>query len=129
MERHRDDPNCSSCHALMDPIGFGLESFDAIGGWRRFDNGLEIDTSGELANGRSFENGEELRDLIGKEHLPEFHRALATKLMTYALGRGLDWYDRPAVDAVVRDAGKDGHRLSSLIRAVIHSVPFQYRRG
>jgi hypothetical protein len=129
MEKHRDDPNCSSCHALMDPIGFGLESFDAIGGWRRFDNGLEIDTSGELANGRSFENGEELRDLIGKEHLPEFHRALATKLMTYALGRGLDWYDRPAVDAVVRDAGKEGHRLSSLIRAVIHSVPFQYRRG
>lgn len=129
LERHRDDPNCSSCHALMDPIGFGLENFDAIGVWRQFENGLEIDTSGQLANGAKFENGDQLRDLIVHKHRPEFHRALAVKLLTYALGRGLDWYDRPAVDAIVREAAKDGSRLPAMIRAVVASVPFQYRRS
>ena len=128
MERHRDDPSCSSCHALMDPIGFGLENFNAIGAWRDQERGKPIDSSGKLADGSTFANSTELRELISGKQRPLFHRALASKLLTYALGRGLEWYDRPAVDEIVLKAEADDARFISLILAIAHSVPFQYQR-
>jgi hypothetical protein len=128
MERHRDDPACSSCHALMDPIGFALEHFDGTGAWRDLDRGKPILTAGTLVTGQSFADAESLRQIIVRDHRPEFHRALATKLLTYAIGRGLDWYDRPSVDAIVLRSGADQARLTSMLLAVIESVPFQYRR-
>lgn len=129
MERHRDDPSCSSCHALMDPIGFGMEKFDAVGAWRDTEpGGGAIDTAGKLVTGQSFADAAELRDLIVRDHHREFHRALASKLLTYALGRGLEWYDRPAIDGIVAATTAENGRFLSLIQAVIDSVPFQYRR-
>ncbi len=129
MERHRDDPACSSCHALMDPIGFGLENFDAVGRWRDAENDLPIDPAGKLATGEAFSGADELRRILSGSRRETFHRALARKLLTYALGRGVEWYDRPAVDEVVVKAAADDGRFQTLIRAVVESVPFQYRRN
>ena len=129
MERHRDDPNCSSCHALMDPIGFGLENFDGIGAWRDSENRLPIDPSGTLATGESFVTAEELRRIIAVDYESKFRRSIATKMLTYALGRGVEWYDRPAIDEIVLKAGTDDARFHGLVRAVVESVPFQYRRS
>jgi hypothetical protein len=128
MERHRNDPACSSCHALMDPIGFGLENFDGVGAWRDDEHKRPIDPSGTLATGESFVTAEELRRILAVEYEPQFRRALASKLLTYALGRGTDWFDRPAMDGIVMRASADGGRFQTLIRAVVESVPFQYRR-
>jgi Protein of unknown function (DUF1592)/Protein of unknown function (DUF1588)/Protein of unknown function (DUF1587)/Protein of unknown function (DUF1595)/Protein of unknown function (DUF1585)/Ca-dependent carbohydrate-binding module xylan-binding/Planctomycete cytochrome C len=128
MEKHRDDPECSSCHALMDPIGFGLENYDATGAWRDRENGRTISAAGTLVTGQSFTTAEQLRDTIARDHRAEFHRALASKLLTYALGRGLDWYDRPTVDQIVLKAGGDEIRFTSLVQAIVDSVAFQYRR-
>lgn len=129
MELHRKDPSCANCHALMDPIGFAYEQFDAVGSFRNDDRGNRIDTAGKLADGESFANPAELRELILRKHGGEFQRALASKLLTYALGRGTDWYDRPAIDAITAKAAKDDGRFQTFIRAVIDSVPFQYRRS
>lgn len=129
MEKHREDPSCSSCHALMDPIGFGLENFDASGAWREKDNGKPIDASGELIDGRKFQGVEELRKVLVTDHRSDFHRSVASKLLTYALGRGLDWYDKPAIDRIVTETEAENGSSRALIRAVVHSVPFQYRRG
>jgi mono/diheme cytochrome c family protein len=129
MEKHREDPSCSSCHALMDPIGFGLENFDASGAWRDQDNGKPIDASGELIDGRKFQGVEELRKVLVTDHRSEFHRSVASKLLTYALGRGLDWYDKPALDRIVAETEAAGGSSRALLRAVVRSVPFQYRRG
>ena len=129
LERHRDDPSCASCHALMDPIGFGLENYDPLGRWRDADRGQPIDPSGKLANGATFATAEELRDLIARGHREEFHRALATKLLTYALGRGTQWFDRPAIDGIVARSATDDARFQALVSAIVHSTPFQYRRN
>jgi len=129
MEKHRDDPACASCHALMDPIGFGMENFDAIGRWRDQENDIPIDPAGKLITGQSFATAQDLMKILSKDNEKQFHHAVTTKLLTYALGRGVDWYDRPAVDAIVLKAQKDQGRFIDLIKAVIDSVPFQYRRG
>jgi hypothetical protein len=129
MEKHREDPSCSSCHALMDPIGFGLENFDASGAWRDEEQGKPIDSSGELIDGRKFQGVEELRKVLVDDHRSDFHRSIASKLLTYGLGRGLDWYDKPAIDRIVSDTEAAGGSSRALIRAVVRSVPFQYRRG
>jgi hypothetical protein len=129
MEKHRDDPSCASCHKLMDPIGFGLESFDASGAWRDQENGKNLDTSGELMSGKKFTGVDELRKILVEDHRTDFHRSVASKLLTYALGRGLDWYDKPALDRIVSDTEKAGGSSRALLRAVIDSAPFQYRRG
>jgi mono/diheme cytochrome c family protein len=129
MEKHREDPSCSSCHALMDPIGFGLENFDASGAWRDEENGKPIDSSGELIDGRKFQGVEELRKVLVTDHRSDFHRSVASKLLTYALGRGLDWYDKPAIDRIVSETEAAGGSSRAMLRAVVRSVPFQYRRG
>lgn len=129
MELHRDKPDCRSCHALMDPIGFGLENFDADGSFRAEADGKPVDASGELASGRRFTGADELREILIADHRTEFHRAVASKMLTYAIGRGVDWYDKPAIDQIVRDTEAASEGARDLIRAVIHSVPFQKRRG
>ena len=129
MEKHRADPGCASCHKLMDPIGFGLENFDASGAWRDQERGKPIDASGELFDGRKFNGVDELRKYLVEDHRTEFHRSVATKLLTYALGRGLDWYDKPALDKIVSDTEAAKGSSRAMLKAVVKSVPFQYRRG
>ncbi|GAA5481156.1 DUF1592 domain-containing protein [Haloferula sargassicola] len=129
MVKHRQDPACSACHALMDPIGFGLENFDADGSWRDQENGKPLDVSGELADGRTFNGADELRQILVSEHREDLMRSVASKLLTYALGRGTDWYDKPALDHILQQTEQAGGGLRSMLHAVVESVPFQYRRG
>ena len=128
-ERHRANPVCASCHRLMDPPGFALEQFDAVGRFRtRSAAGTPIDASGELPDGTRFDGAAGLREaLVGR---PErFVGTLTEKLLTYALGRGLEHYDAPAVRAVTRAAAEDGYRFSSLVVGIVESAPFRMRRA
>lgn len=129
MEQHRADPLCASCHALMDPIGFGFENFDGIGAWREKDGDHPIDPAGQLARGEMFQGPAELKRILLTARREEFLRCLASKMLTYALGRGLEHYDQCAVDGVVDAMRRDGYRFSSLVRGVVQSPPFQLRRG
>lgn len=129
LEQHRADPMCASCHALMDPIGLAFENFDGVGRWRDQDEGFPIDPAGQLASGERFQGPAELKRLLLTARREEFLRCLAAKLLTYALGRGLEYYDQCAVDAVVEAARRGDHRFSALVLGVVNSVPFQYRRG
>ena len=128
LEAHRKNPNCASCHALMDPIGFGLENFDGVGRWRENDRGKPLDTAATLVTGQGFTNSAEMLDVFLRDYQEKFARAVAVKMLTYSLGRGLEFYDRPAVDEIVLKAGKDSGRFVSYVTAVVESVPFQYRR-
>ncbi len=129
MEQHRADPLCASCHALMDPIGFGLENFDAIGRWRQEDKGFPIDPAGRLNTGEAFHGPAELKRILLTAKREEFLRCLAAKLLTYALGRGLEYYDQCAVDEIARQLRRGDYRPSTLVLAVVNSVPFQMQRG
>ena len=129
MEAHRDNPACAACHARMDPIGFGLENFDAIGAWRAKDEGFAIDPSGQLVSGESYKGATDLASILAKKKREEFLRCLSEKLLTYALGRGMEFYDKCALDEITKGAGKGGHRFSALVQAIVKSVPFQQRRG
>ena len=129
MEQHRANPVCSSCHRLMDPPGFALEQFDAVGKHRTHNEAnAPIDASGILPDGTAFEGAAGLRDaLLQRPDL--FVTTLTEKLLTYALGRGVEHYDAPAIRTVVRDAERDGSRFSSIILGIVESVPFQMRRS
>jgi hypothetical protein len=129
MEQHRSDALCASCHARMDPIGFALEHFDGIGAWRQEDEGAKIDASGELLTGEEFNNHSELIDILAAQKRDQFIRALADKMLTYALGRGLEYYDKCALDAITARAAKNDYRFSELVLGVVKSAPFQKRRG
>ena len=129
MEQHRVDPTCASCHARMDPIGFGLEHFDGIGAWRDKDVGAAIDSAGELASGEKFHGPGELREILLSKKRPEFLRCVTEKMLTYALGRGLEYYDRPAIDKIVRSVDSSGAKFSQVVIEVVKSAPFQLRRG
>ncbi len=126
LEQHRLNPACATCHDRMDPIGFGLENFDAIGAWRTLDEGQPIDASGMLPGGEQFVGPSGLRDAL-KSREESFVRSLAEKLLTYAIGRGLQPSDRCFVDAIVRETRRDGDRFSSLVRAIVASPTFQNR--
>jgi Protein of unknown function (DUF1592)/Protein of unknown function (DUF1588)/Protein of unknown function (DUF1585)/Protein of unknown function (DUF1587)/Protein of unknown function (DUF1595)/Planctomycete cytochrome C len=128
LEAHRKNPTCSSCHRRMDPLGFGLENFDAIGAWRDVDGKFPIDATGRLPDGREFEGPVQLRNIL-KEDREAFTRTLASKLMTYALGRGLERYDRHAVKTIARKVAANNYRFSSLVMEIVSSRPFQMRRG
>ncbi len=126
LELHRKDPACASCHKLMDGIGFAFEAFDVDGSRRR---GPEIDTKGSLASGEMVDSPASLSKILASKRADEFHRAFAVKMLTFALGRGLDYYDKPAVDKIVAFAAKNNYSLHSYIHATIYSYPFQnYRR-
>ena len=126
-ERHRANPACASCHAQMDPLGFALENFDAVGRWRvRGESDEPIDATGALPDGTSFAGPNEMRAALLRNP-DRFVATVAEKLLTYALGRNLESYDMPAVRAIVRGAAADGHRLSSLVVGIVKSTPFQMR--
>ena len=128
MEQHRANAICASCHSRMDPIGFGLENFDAIGQWRAQDGKFPIDASGTLTSGQTFNGPSELIEVLAKQ--PEaFAGALTEKMLTYALGRGLEPYDRPAVKAITSDLARNDYRFSSLVLGIVKSLPFQERKG
>ena len=129
MAAHRANPVCAACHTMIDPTGFALEGFDAIGRYRRVDEWFnEIDTSGILPDGTSFDGAAELREAL-VQHPERFVSTFTEKLMTYALGRGLEYYDMPAVRKIVREAEVSGYGIQSVIIGIVNSYPFQHRRS
>jgi hypothetical protein len=126
LQQHRENAACASCHQQMDPIGFSLENFDAVGRWRKTAAGQAIDASGSLIDGNEFSGVAGLeRALLDRPEL--FVRTLTEKLLTFALGRGVEHYDAPAVRQIVRDAKAEDYRFSQLILGIARSVPFQMR--
>ena len=125
MEQHRANPNCSVCHEKMDALGFALENFDAIGAWRLFDGKHPIDPRGQLPNGGSFEGPNELSAYLRDNMQPQFVHCIAEKMLTYALGRGLEFYDQCAVDKIIEELSQNEFKFSSLILGVVRSDPFQ----
>ena len=128
LELHRKDPTCASCHRRMDPLGFGLENFDATGAWRTMDGKFPIDATGTLPDGRSFNGPEELRSILRADH-QAFEHCLTAKLLTYALGRGLERYDKRTVSGIVSRLPEHEYRFSGLILEIVKSLPFQSRRA
>jgi hypothetical protein len=128
MEQHRVNPNCAVCHTNMDALGFAFENFDAVGAFRTKDGTFPIDPSGTLPDGKSFQGPAELKTILkGKKEL--FSRCLTEKMLTYALGRGVESYDRPTVEAITAALAKNGYRFSSLVLEIVKSEPFRLRRG
>jgi Protein of unknown function (DUF1592)/Protein of unknown function (DUF1588)/Protein of unknown function (DUF1585)/Protein of unknown function (DUF1587)/Protein of unknown function (DUF1595) len=128
LEEHRRNPACAGCHTMMDPIGFALENFDALGAWRRNDSGFPVDPSGQLVDGTKIDGPVSLRKaLVARSDA--FIRTFTEKLLTYALGRGVEYYDMPAVRAIDREAARNGNRFSAVILGIVKSAPFQQRRA
>jgi mono/diheme cytochrome c family protein len=128
MEKHRADPTCASCHTRMDPLGFALENYNAVGKWRTEDANQPIDASGALPSGKKFSGPAEMKAILMSSQ-DSFAECLTEKLMIYALGRGLENYDRRAVKQITTDLSKNGYRFSTLITGIVNSVPFQMGRG
>jgi len=128
MELHRANVACANCHAKMDPLGFAFENYNAIGGFRREDGKIPIDASGALPDGKAFKGAAELKKLLLEKKDP-FARCLAEKMMTYALGRGLDYYDNPTLDATVVKLQNGGWKFSVLVSEIVKSDAFRLRRG
>ena len=128
LQEHRANPTCAACHATMDPIGFALETFDAVGASRMYDSGERIDPSGQLLDGTKLDGPAGLRKvLLDRSGL--FARTFTEKLLTYALGRGLEYYDAPAVRDITRRARTDDYRFSSVVLGIVSSTPFRMRRS
>jgi len=128
LERHRADPNCATCHQRMDPLGFAFENFDAVGGWRTKDGEFDIDPAGVLPDGQAISGAPDLRKVLLADRGP-FRRNLVEKMLTYALGRGLENYDRCAVMSIENELAQQGDRFSALVSAIVHSDPFQKRQA
>jgi hypothetical protein len=129
MVAHREAPLCSSCHARMDPLGLALETFTAIGSHRTEDRGKPIDTSGQLITGEKFQGIADLAQTLATSRRDDFFHCLTEKLLTYAIGRGLEYYDTVTVEKIVAALRKDGGAMRTLIHGVVESAPFQKRRG
>jgi hypothetical protein len=128
MEQHRVKPACASCHQLMDPLGFGLENYDAVGAWRTKDGEEEVDASGELPDGKTFRGPAELK-VIMLARQDEFRRCLAEKMLTYALGRGLEYYDACLVKQIADELARHDNRFSILITQIVQAPAFRSREG
>jgi mono/diheme cytochrome c family protein len=128
MEQHRANPVCASCHARMDPIGFALENYNGVGVWREKDAGSKIDPSGTLPDGTTFQGPDGLRQLLLTKLRGEFVQTFTEKLMTYALGRGLEYYDKPAVRSIAAEADQQNDTVTAFIQAIVKSQQFQMRR-
>jgi hypothetical protein len=122
---HRSNPSCAGCHAFLDPLGFAFENYDAIGRWRTEEKKQPIDASGSLVRGQTFKDLAELRTILARDMGGQFVKNLAENLLTYSLGRGLDYSDKPAVQSILKQAAAKENRFQDLILAVIESVPFQ----
>jgi hypothetical protein len=130
METHRANPSCNACHGIMDPLGFALENFDAIGEWRNADRwaGTPIDASDKLVDGTAIRGPVDLRNMLMRRP-DQFVQTVTEKLMTYGLGRSVEYYDMPAVRQIVRDAARDDYRFSSIVIGIVKSAPFQMRKS
>ena len=128
LEAHRANALCASCHNKMDPLGFGLENYDAVGRWRTRDGAFPIDATGTFPGGRTFAGPVELKALL-RSRMPQFTRSLAERMLTYALGRGVEPYDRLVVKGLVARTAADGYRIQTLVQGIVDSIPFQQRRG
>jgi hypothetical protein len=128
LEQHRKDPTCASCHRRMDPLGFGLENFDAVGAWRTMDGKFPVDASGVLPGGHKFNGPDELRSVL-RAQPDAFAQALTSKLLTYALGRGLERYDTRVVKQIAGRLPARNYRFSALVLEIVNSLPFQQQRG
>src|SRR5262249_15606746 len=128
MELHRSKAICASCHQRMDPLGFGFENFDAVGAWRTKDGKFDVDASGELPTGQKFNVPKELVAVL-KTKEADFRRCLAEKLLTYALGRGLEYFDKCALDDICAETARCDNRFVSMVLAIVKSEPFQAKRG
>ena len=126
MVEHRANPACATCHKVMDPIGFALENFDAVGAWRSRDADSDIDASGELADGTKVTGVVQLREALTRNS-ETFVTTFTERLLTYALGRGLNYRDMPAVRKIVREAARENYRFSAIVTGIIRSTPFQMR--
>jgi hypothetical protein len=128
LEKHRADPVCAGCHARMDPLGFGLENFDGIGRYRTEDGKFPIDSSGTLPSGKSFANAEELIHIL-QDDKDAFARCLVEKMLTFAIGRGLERYDRPVVNAISHRVAENEYKFSTLVMEIVNSAPFEMRHA
>lgn len=128
LEQHRTNPNCAGCHNRIDPIGFALEQYDPIGAWREKDGKSPVDASAALSDGTSFKGAADFKKLLATKRRDDFVRCLAEKMLTYALGRKLEYYDAPAVREIVRATSQDGYRFSRLVLEVVKSYTFLHRR-
>jgi hypothetical protein len=128
LEVHRNKPLCSSCHNRMDPLGLSLENFNALGMWREQERGVPIDAAGKLITGETFDGIRDVKRALATRHRLDFYRCLAEKLLTYALGRGLEYYDVESVDRIVQRIDEANGRFSALLTGVIESAPFQRTR-
>lgn len=129
MAIHRSKPMCNACHSRMDPLGLALDHFNPLGLWREAESGQKIDASGKLITGESFKDIRDLKRTLRERHRRDFYRCLTEKLLTYALGRGLEYYDVETVDQIVERLDREGGRFSALLMGVIESAPFQKRRN
>ncbi len=129
MVVHREQPLCASCHARMDPLGLAMENFTPLGTYRETENGKPIDTAGQLITGEKFKDVPELAKVLATSRGQDFYRCLSEKLLTYAIGRGLEYYDTVTIDQIVARVQADGGAMRSLVYAVVESAPFQKRRG
>jgi hypothetical protein len=127
LEEHRRNPACAGCHTMMDPIGFALENFDGTGAWRIHDSGADIDAAGQLVDGTKVDGPVSLREALVRRS-DSFYRTFTEKLLTYALGRGIEYYDMPAVRFIDRQAAADNNRFSAFVLAIVESIPFQMRQ-
>lgn len=127
LEMHRANPSCANCHDKMDPIGFAMENFDAVGRYRTKDGAFDIDTSGVLPDGSKFNDLAELKQIL-KTRSRDVARCMAEKMLIFAIGRGLEFYDRPTVNKIVESTEANGYRFSSLVKAIVASEPFRMRR-
>ncbi|MFT5240348.1 MAG: hypothetical protein ACI9X0_001321 [Kiritimatiellia bacterium] len=126
---HRDNPSCTSCHAMMDPIGLAFEHYDPVGAWRDTDGKAAIDTSGQLSTGEAFVDADALIQILTTTKKDQFVRTMANRMLTFAIGRGLEYYDRSALDQICADTAQNGYTFSAMVRAVVRSVPFQKQRA
>ena len=128
LAEHRKNAVCAGCHRLTDPVGFALENYDAVGRWRTTDAGTPIDSSGALFDGTAFRGVDGLQTAI-LSHPDLFVRTLSEKLLTFATGRGVEYYDAPAIRKVVRDSSAQDYRFSSIVMGIVNSVPFRMRQS
>lgn len=128
LEQHRRDPACAACHSRIDPLGFGLENYDVLGRWRTEDAGVPVDTRGELPDGASYDGPEELKGLL-LSRKDVFIRNLTSKLLGYALGRGLRLEDSCTVDQIVARLRENDYKAQTLVQEIVLSVPFRYQAG
>jgi hypothetical protein len=128
MEKHRSNAVCASCHNRMDTLGFGLENYDGTGKWRSKDGKFDIDVSGTMPNGKSFQTPAEMRTLL-LDQMPDFTRCITEKMLTYSLGRGLERFDKRTVESIGKKLAANGYPFQLLIHEIVQSLPFQMRRG